>query len=142
MSGVAVVRYLLANNAPVLAVVAAPKIVAGDVPLATVLPAIAITQISSIPRLTVDMAEPTKLHTDRVQVSVLLKGPQGAPAGAGYPGVKSLLKVVLAACPNVNGTVNGVKVDSILPDVEGPDLYDDATALYSGSRDFIVKWVA
>ena len=51
-----------------------------------------------------------------------------------------ILALVLAACPNQRGTVNGVDVDSILPDIGGPDLADMATALYSGSRDFMVKW--
>lgn len=140
MSGVAVIRYLLANNQAVLAVVPAPKIMAGDMPLNAVLPVITVMQISSVPRNTVKMNEARVQHTDRVQVSVLLKGSDGDPAGAGYPGVRSLLKLVLAACPHTHGTVNGIDVDSILPDVEGPDLSDDATALVSGSRDFIVRW--
>ncbi len=139
MSGVVIIRYLLANNAPVLAIVPAAKIMTGDVPLNTALPAIAITQISSIPHTDVSMTD-AKMHTDRVQVSVLLKGPQGSPSGLGYPGQKALLKLVLAACPNQRGTVNGVAVDAILPDIEGPDLYDDPTSLFSGSRDFIVKY--
>jgi hypothetical protein len=140
VSGVAVIRHLLANTAAVTAVVPAARIMAGDMPLNTVMPAIAVTQISSVPRYTVKMNEARVQHTDRVQVSVLVKGPQGTPAGLGYPGVRSLLTLVLAACPHTHGTVNGIDVDSILPDTEGPDLSDDASALYSGSRDFIVRW--
>lgn len=146
MSGVAIVRYLLANNAPLLAAMGAgppaanARIMAGDLPLNTAMPAIAITQISSVPRNTMSMKDPRTQHTDRVQVSVLVKGPQGTPAGQGYPGVRSLLKLVLAACPNTKGTIQGVDCDSILPDLEGPDLSDDAISLYSGSRDFLVRW--
>ena len=140
MSGVAVIRYLLANASAVTAVVPAARIMAGDLPLNTVMPAISIVQISSVPRNTVKMGEASVQHTERVQVSVLFKGPQGSPAGAGYPGVRSLLKLVLAACPHTRGTVNGISVDSIVPDLEGPDLSDYATALYSGSRDFFVRW--
>jgi len=140
MSGVAVIRYLLANAAAVTAVVPATRIMAGDLPLKTVMPAISVVQISSLPRNTVKMNEPSVQHTDRVQVSVVFKGPEGTPTGAGYPGVRALLKLVLAACPHTRGAVNGVDVDSILPDIEGPDLQDEATALYSGSRDFIVRW--
>ena len=88
------------------------------------------------------MTEGKRLHTDRVQVSVLFKGPEGAPAGTGYPGVRALLALVLAACPNQRATVNGIAVDSILPDIEGPDLSDEATAIYSQSRDFLVRWTA
>ena len=141
MSGVAVIRYLLANAAAVTAAVPATRIMAGDLPLNTVMPAIAVTEISSVPLNTIRVNESPKLHTERVQVSVLFKGPQGTPAGTGLPGVKALLKLVLAACPSQRGTVNGIAVDSIVPDVEGPDLSDDATALYSQSRDFIVKYV-
>ena len=140
MSGVIVIRALLVASAPVVAVVPSTRIMAGDLPLNTVMPAIAITQISSLPHNTVYMREPRMQHTDRIQVSVLFKGPQGTPAGTGYPGVRAMLKLVLAACPHTHGTVNGIDVDSIIPDVEGPDLSDDATALYSGSRDFIVRW--
>ena len=142
MSGVYVIRSLLATNAPVLAVVPANRIMTGDLPLNTPMPAIAITQISSVPRLTLRMSELPRMHTDRVQVSVLVKGPQGTPAGLGYPGVRSLLKLVLAACPNQRATVNNILVDSILPDSEGPDLQDDETSLFSGSRDFFVKWIS
>src|SRR3990172_8924322 len=142
MSGVAVIRSLLAGSAAITAIVPATRIISGDLPLNTVMPAIAVTQISSVLRLTLQMSETPKMHTDRVQVSVLFKGPEGSPAGTGYPGVKALLKLVLAACPNQRGTINGVDVDSILPDLEGPDLQDDETALYSGSRDFLVKWLS
>jgi hypothetical protein len=142
MSGVAVVWYLLKTNAAVLAVVPAGRIMAGDLPLNSLMPAIQVNQISSVPRNPLDMTGVLVQHTDRVQVSVLFKGPQGTPTGTGYPGVRGLLRLVLAACPHTRGTVNGVNVDSILPDLEGPDLSDEATALYSGSRDFLVRWNA
>ena len=140
MSGVAVVRYLLANNGQVLSVVAAKNVIAGDLPINTVLPAISISQISSVPRNTVAMSGSGVLHTDRVQAAAIVKGPLGTPSGLGYPGVKAILKMILAACPNMRGTVNGVAVDSILPDIAGPDLYDEASDIFSGSLDFIVRY--
>lgn len=142
MSGVAVVRYLLANAGAVTAVIPAARIIAGDLPLNTVMPAIAVTEIDSQPRNTVAMNEPNRMHTERVQVSVLFKGPSGTPAGTGYPGVKAMLALVLAAVPHTHGTVNGVNVVDILPSWEGHDLQDVATALYSGSRDFLVRYRA
>jgi len=142
VSGVAVIRHLLANNAAVLAVVPATRIMAGDLPLNTAMPAITVTEISSVPFNTINVNELPKMHTERVQVSALFKQSLGTPAGTGLPGIKALLKLVLAACPSQRGTVNGVAVDSIVPDTEGPDLSDDATALYSQSRDFIVRWSA
>lgn len=142
MSGVAVIVALLKASAPLTTIVPAARIMGGDLPLNTVLPAISVAQVSSVPRNTVAMGEPKVLHTDRVQVSALVKGPQGTPPGVGYPGVKALMKMVLKACPNTRGTVNGISVDSIIPDTEGPDLSDDATAFYSSSRDFFVRWLS
>jgi hypothetical protein len=142
MSGVAVIRHLLANNAPVTAVVPATRIMAGDLPLNTVLPAISVIQIDSIPLNQLQINETPKVHLDRVQVSVLFKGQEGSPAGTGYPGVRALLRLVLAACPSQRGTVNGVSVQGIIPDTEGPDLQNADTALYSCSRDFIVRWTS
>ncbi len=142
MSGVSVIRYLLANAASVVAVVPATRIAAGDLPINTALPAITITQISSVPQNGIRINETPKLHSDRVQVTVLVKGPQGSPSGTGYPGARALLKLVLAACPSQRGSVNGIVVDSIVPDLEGPDFYDDSMSLYSGSRDFVVRWSA
>lgn len=134
------IRYLLANDFDVTAVIPATRIMAGDLPLNTVMPAIYVTSIDSQPRNTVAMTEPNRMHTERVQVSVLFKGPYGTPPGTGYGGVKAMLALVIAACPHTHGTVNGVNVVSIRPDTEGPDLHDAAEDLYSGSRDFIVQW--
>lgn len=142
MSGVIVIRYLLANNAPVLAVVPAARIVAGDLALNMALPAIAIEHVSGVPHNLIRTNEPQKLHTDRVQVSALFKGASGTPPGTGYAGVKALLKLILAACPSQYGVINGINVLSIQPEIEGPDLSDAATSLYSGSRDFIVSFTA
>lgn len=140
MSGVAVIVALLKASGAVTAVVPTARIMAGDLPLNTVMPAIAVMQISSVPHNLIRINESPKVHTDRVQVSVLFKGPQGTPAGTGYPGVRALLKLVLAACPSQYGTVNGVNVLGIEPLEEGPDLSDDATSLVSCSRDFSVRW--
>lgn len=139
MSGVAIIRYQLANNAALIAVVPATRIVGGDLPLNTVLPAITITSVDSVPTLSVSMRDKF-LHTDRVQVTVLVKDTAGSPAGAGYPGLQTLLRLVLAACPNMKGTVAGATVDSVLPGPEGPDFSDPVTSIQSRSRDFFVRY--
>lgn len=131
MSGVAVITYLLANDAPLVAQVDAAKIIAGDVPLETVLPAIGVTQLSGFERLTVSMREAKTMHTERVQVTVQAKT---------YSAKKAILRLARAACANRNGSVNGVDLDSILPDVEGPDMDDAQSAIYTQSQDFIVKY--
>lgn len=130
MSDVIVTRYLLANNAPVVAVVPATKIMAGDIPQGTVLPAIAVSHVSTLRRHAV-AGTATEFCAARVQVTVM---------AATYPQVKSILTLVRAALPRSRGTVNGVAVDSILSDIEGPDFKDDETGAYMQSNDFIVKF--
>jgi len=99
-----------------------------------------VTQVDSIPLNLLRVNDTPRVHTDRIQVSVICKGPQTATPGTGYAGVKALLALVLAACPSQRATVNGVSVDWIVPNLLGPDLSDDATAIYSQSRDFMVRW--
>lgn len=129
----AAIWYLLKTNSAVLAVVPAMRIVCGDLPINTVLPAISVKQISSVPTNLINTNEANKQHADRVQVTALFKG--------SYPSLKAFMKLILAACPSQRGSINGVTVDSIVPDMEGPDLYDQETDIYSQSRDFIVRWV-
>lgn len=132
MSGVSVVRYLLANNAPIIALVPAARIVFGELVLGNaVLPAIEVRQISGVPRNTLAMTETGVLHSDRVQVTCLAKT---------WAAKEALMALLLAACPNQRGTVNSVTVDSIIRDIEGPDLSDPATSIYAKSRDFMVRW--
>lgn len=131
MSGAAVIWYLLKTNTAVLAQVPEERIMCGDLPVKTVLPAISVMKISGSQRHTVSMKETPRLNTDRVQVTVLAKD---------YPAADALLKLVLAACPNTRGTVNSIAVDSVLPEPEGPDQTDAAAGIFGGTRDFMVKW--
>ena len=142
MSGVAVIVAKLRAYAPLVAVVPAVRIVAGDLPLKSALPAISVMQVSSVPRLVVAMPIAKMSHTDRVQVTVLVKGDQIASAGTGYAGLRTILAHVLAACPHTRGTFNGVSVDTIMPDSEGPDDSMDDPYMLLGSRDFMVRWIA
>lgn len=131
MSGVAIVRYLLAHDADVLAQVPAARIKSGVLPVKTTLPAISIKQVSATSRNTVAMNEASYLWTERVQVTVLAKS---------YPAKKTILDLIRAALPLSRGTVNGYNCDSILDDVEGPDLDDPALTIFEQSQDFIVKF--
>lgn len=141
MSAVAVIRHLLANHAPLTAIVPATRIVAGVLKLNTVLPAIGVTQIYSDPQNLLRTNEAGKLHVSTVQVTWLVKDADATPAGTGYVGLKQIGPIVLAACPGQRGTVNGIAVDSIVPGGEGPDIYDAELGAYSCSRDFIVRWI-
>jgi hypothetical protein len=130
MSDVKVVRYLLANNAPLVAVVPAEKIQPGVIPQGTVLPAIAISHVSTVRRKTVDRGA-TEYCTARVQVTVQSKS---------YAEQKRTLRLVRDALPRTRGTVHGVEVDNILHDIDGPDFNDSDTEIYMGSSDFIVTF--
>ena len=132
MSGTAIARHLLAANGNLIAVIPAARIFAGAIPINTVLPAIAVTQVSGVQRNTLGMNAASYMVTDRVQVTVL---------GKTYALQKSYMALVRAALPNTRGTVNGFSVDSILQDSDGPDMYDSASVIYQQSTDFMVRYL-
>ena len=72
----------------------------------------------------------SKLCVSRVQVTVM---------AASYQSQKDVMALVRAALPRSRGSVNGVAVDSILPDIEGPDFTDEA-GLFIGSIDYRVTY--
>lgn len=130
MSDVKAVRYLLANNASLIAVVPAARIFSGVIPQGTTLPALGVSHVSTVRRQAVSN---DTFCTARVQVTVL---------AATYPTQKSILALVRAAVTRKPGTVNSVKVDTILKDLEGPDFRNDAVdpPIYMQSQDFIVHY--
>lgn len=132
MSGVAVIRYMLANDATLTATVPATRIIAGILPINTTLPAISITQISGS-RLEVIKHGSNEHVIDRVQVTVL---------ATTYPQQKTTLGLVKSAIQSTRGSVNGVSVDSIKQDITGPDLYNDDPVIYEQSVDYFVKYIA
>jgi hypothetical protein len=137
MNGVAIVRYLLSTNSNLIAAVPAAKIKAGTLPIDIVLPAISVTQIFGSEHTDVAMNSANVLATNRVQVTVLAED-NGTQSG--YALKKSILALVRKACPNTHGTVNGFTVDSILPDIVGPDIDIGDPMIYTQSRDFIVRF--
>jgi hypothetical protein len=135
VSGVKVVRYLLAQSSDVTAQVNADSIMAGEIPLDTDFPVIGVSQVGATRSQTVGS---TQLVVERVQVTVQVEPSQ---SGGAYPKVKELLALVRKTCRSKNGvTVNGIAVDSILSDTEGPDFTDPDTKIVSQSQDFIVRW--
>ena len=131
MSGTAIVRYKLANYANLTAVVPAARIQAGVLPQGTALPCISVTLISSMTSLQV--LKSSGLRTDRVQITV---------DALTYPQVRQILALCRAALPYTRGTVNSIACDSILPDIEGPDGFDDLLKSYFQSQDFMITWSA
>lgn len=130
MSDVHVVRYLLAHDAGVTAAVPAASVMAGLLPQGIALPALAVTHVSTI-RKNFVAETPVDWCTSRVQVTGM---------AASYPALKSLMALVRAALPRSRGVVDGVNVDAIVSDVEGPDFRDDAEGVFMQSHDFIVSY--
>lgn len=131
MSGVAIARYLLANDASLTAQVPAARIMAGILPLNITPPAISVTEDSAEEHNNVAMDFDTTLRKSRVSVRVL---------AATYPSQKTILELARLALPNTNGTVNGITVDSIVPDASGPDEFDPDLAIYSQDKIFVVNF--
>lgn len=131
MSGVAIIRYKLANSANLTAVVPATRIQAGVLPQNTAIPNISVTEVSGVEGL--QLSKASGLCTDRVQVTV---------DATTYLQVRQILALCRAALPYTRGTVNGIACDSILPDIKGPDGFDDLLKTHFKSQDYIVKWSA
>lgn len=129
MSGVKVIRHLLAENAGVQAIVD-DKVIAGTIPLKTVLPAVGVSEISAVETKKVG-SKGSVLVTSRVQASVKTKN---------YPQQKELLDAVTNAISDQAGMIQGVDVVSISRDVIGPDLGDDDAEIFVQTQDFMVKF--
>ncbi len=132
MSGVAIVRYVLAHNTALTAIVPADSIYGGAVPIKSALPAIGVTSIIARSRNIVAMNNTKSLVTERVQVTAMAKS---------YAQVKALLVQVAQSLPYNRGTINGYLCDSIVSDIEGPDLYETDPVLYFQTADFQVKYI-
>ena len=128
MSDVKAVRYLLANSATLIAQVPAARIIGGVLPQGMALPAISVMHVSTVRPSFV--AASAGMSIARVQVTIF---------AATYATQKSIMALVRAALPRSRGSVNGVAVESIIPDTEGPDATDDA-GLYIGSIDYRVTY--
>lgn len=126
MADVKVVRALLTADAALAAVVPAARIMAGHISQGTALPAVAVSHISTV-RYQPGAAP---LKTSRVQVTVMAEN---------YPQQKSVLALVVAALPRTRGDVAGLYVDSITPDIEGPDQADADTGICFQTYDVIVR---
>lgn len=131
MSGVAIIRSILVHDFMLTNAVPKAKIMAGVLPLNTVLPAISIRQISGVEMKLIKRSG-NEMVTDRVQVTVL---------ATTYPEQKTILELIRSALPSVRGYIDEFEVDSILPDIDGPDLYSENPVIYEQSIDYIVRFI-
>lgn len=129
MPDVTVIRHLLANHAPLTAVVPAARIMGGDLPQGTALPAISVAHVSGVWGR--QLGQQSRDCTARVQVTL---------HAANYPQQKQVMPLVRAAVPRTHGTVAGVVVDSITREADGPDFRDDEAGIYLQTQDFFVKY--
>ena len=129
MSDVKVIRYLLANNTALNAVVQPNSIMAGIVPQGATLPAIEITHVSGV--WNKEVSEQSKTCRARVQITVIAQS---------YTQQKQIIDLARDAVPRTRGTIAGVSVDSILREPDGPDFRDDEVGLFMQTQDFIVTY--
>lgn len=142
MSGVAIVRNLLVNWAPLTELVPAPKVFAGHVPQGTVLPAVSVTEVYTREIRATTRNATTKTSRARVQVTVLTSG--NVSASVGYKQLKDILKAA-ALGPGVHthifqGTGFAYNVKAVEPDGIGPEIPPADDKIYEQSRDFMVTF--
>lgn len=130
MSAVKIIRSLLIAYAPLTALTTSDRIVAGVVPQGTALPAVAISEVSSMDR---NIPSPGALRyvTSRVQVTAL---------AANYASQKTLLGYVRKACADQVGTIASINSVAVHTDSTGPDFNDPDAGFYMQSQDFIVSF--
>ena len=131
MSGVAIVRALLAAD-PTVAAIVGPRVYTGVVPQGVQLPAIGVSKISGSEETNTARNLPLALIRHRVQVTALAKD---------YPTMEKLLRAAKLGGGVRTGTVVGFKVRSILPWGENPEIPPGDDKIYEQSRDFMVTFV-
>ncbi len=130
MSAVKIITALLTAYAPLTALTTTSRIIAGVIPQGTALPAVAITEVSSVDRNIISHGA-LRHVTSRVQVTVL---------AANYPSQKALISHVRKACADQIGTIAGVAGATVHTDSRGPDFNDPDAGFYMQSQDFMVSF--
>ena len=126
--GVAAIRQLLAAAGAVTTLVPAARIAAGPLPLGIVLPAIAISSISSVD-LNIPNPGQYRRVQERVQVTIM---------AADYPKQKAIQRAARRACADTRPTVPGLLNVTVHTEAAGPDFMNDEASIRMGSQDFIV----
>lgn len=129
MSGLKVIRSLLAANAPLTAAVLAENIIGDVVPLNAPLPAIGVTTISATDDRPLKRGS-TRHVMERVQVTLLTND---------APSRLRIMGLIKSAAADRIGDIAGVSRVSVLTDGRGPDFTTDA-GLRGASIDFLVSY--
>ncbi len=128
---VKVIRALLVADSAVLALVPVDRISAGDLPQGVALPALGVTEISTVEVAQIDAQSQYTLVESRIQVLI---------AAATYPAKKALLDAVRKAINYERGQIAGTPVVSIRRDSNGPDVSDPDAEFYAQTIDFKVLY--
>ena len=131
MSGLKIIRALLVANSALIALVPSARVIAGVLPQATALPAIAVTEVSATEIDRIDAQATHTMVTARVQVTVF---------ATTYPTQKTILDAARKACNYQRGTVASITVVSVRRGSNGPDFNDPDTGFFMQSVDFLVTY--
>lgn len=132
MSGVAIIRELLANHVPVTNITTADRVVAGILPQGLTLPALSIHEIGNNEEPTIARNMPNRMVRERVQVTALAHE---------WALMKRLLKAADLGRGVKTGFVLGFKVNSIIPQGTNPEIPPGVSKIYEQSRDFVVTFL-
>jgi hypothetical protein len=130
--GIRIIRWLLTNSVQVTALVAAENIQADILPDNTVLPAILLDGVSSVPLQTLS-AGSTMYFRDRIQVT---------SKAATYDEIGTINEAIFKACRYRFPVMADLSQVCVIPDGEGPDGYDPLTFARMKPLDFIVRYNA
>ena len=131
MSGTSIINYLLSNDCDLASVVAADKVISGTIPLNTEYPAISIRQVSGLEFKTIQRTG-DQLVTERIQVTAY---------ASNYSQQKEIIELIRSALPTTRGGVSTFTVDSIVQDIDGPDLYSENPVTFEQSIDYMVRFI-
>jgi hypothetical protein len=130
MSGVAILREMLANHPPVLALLPASRVAAGMLKQGEPLPALTVHQIGDTEEGTMARNTSRRMIRERVQVTAL---------GKDWAEMKRLIRAANFSGVGT-GIVKGFKVNSVLPVGMGPEIPPGDDGIYEQSRDFVVTF--
>jgi len=132
MSGVLILRKVMLSVSGITDLVPATRLVAGDLPINVVFPAISLTDISSSGDSRVSGSTMDVIETERVQVYLFAKT---------FAELKGLTKVVRRSVPLSKGVAyDGCVCQSVSYGGTGPYMRDLAYDLHMQSIDYMVTY--
>jgi hypothetical protein len=132
VSGVAIIRELLARDPAVVVMVPADRIVAGLLKQGSPIPALTAHQVGDTEAETTARNLSLRMMRERVQVTALAKD---------WVTMKKIIKAASLGGGVYTGTVLGFKVCSVLPLGANGEIPPGEDGIYEQSRDFMVTFL-